>query len=116
PPTPPPPPPHLSPFFAPDDTHILYTSTRHGSYDVFVVSSHGGKPRRLTFDSASDMVTGWSPDGKQVLFASSRSTSYPPSYELYTVPVTGGVAPPGAGGPGAGGGGSPPGGPAAPLR
>jgi tricorn protease len=54
------------------------------------VSALGGKPRRLTFDSANDIVNGWSPDGKQILFASTRSIAFPPSYELYTVPVEGG--------------------------
>src|SRR4029079_18266067 len=33
---------------------------------------------------------GWSPDGKQILFSSTRTTSYPPHYELYTIPVEGG--------------------------
>src|SRR5205823_11923569 len=45
---------------------------------------------RLTFDSDTDLVNGWSPDGKHILFASTRGTSFPSSYELYTVPVTGG--------------------------
>src|SRR5262249_27695301 len=61
-----------------------------GSYDVFVVSSQGGKPRRLTFDSAADLVCGWSPDGKSVLFASYRGTEFPAAPELYTIPVEGG--------------------------
>ena len=59
--------------------------------------SHGGKPRRLTFDSAADMVNGWSPDGKYILFSSTRNVSFPLSYELYTVPFeaagSGGSAP-----------------------
>src|SRR5438094_137333 len=40
------------PRFSPDGRWIAFASKRHGSYDVFVVSSRGGKPRRLTFDSA----------------------------------------------------------------
>ena len=28
----------------------------------------GGKAKRLTFDSASNLVTGWSPDGSRILF------------------------------------------------
>src|SRR5262249_1662669 len=43
-----------------------------------------------TYDSAADLVNGWSPDGKQVLFSSSRGTDYPPAFELYTVPAEGG--------------------------
>ncbi len=70
---------------------LAFSSNRHGSYDVFVVPVQGGRPRRLTFDSATDMVCGWTPDGKNILFASTRSTTFPPSYELYTVPVEGGM-------------------------
>src|SRR5947208_9202466 len=37
----------LFPVFSPDGKSIAFSSNRHGSYDVFVVSSHGGRPRRL---------------------------------------------------------------------
>ncbi len=80
----------LYPVFSPDGRSIAFTSNRHGSYDVYVVSAQGGKPRRLTFDSAADIVNGWSPDGKHILFASSRGTGFPPSFNLYAVPVEGG--------------------------
>jgi tricorn protease len=79
-----------APVFSPDGRSIAFSSNRHGSYDVFVVSAQGGKPKRLTFDSAADFVCGWSPDGKQVLFSSSRGTTFPPGWDLYTVPVDGG--------------------------
>jgi tricorn protease len=81
-----------APVFSPDGQWIAFSSNRHGSYDVFVVPVQGGKPKRLTFDSAADLVCGWSPDGKNVLFTSTRSTAFPPSLELYTVPVAGGAA------------------------
>src|SRR5271167_2787031 len=82
----------INPVFSPDGHSIAFSSNRHGSYNVFVIPVDSGKPRRLTFDSANDLVTGWSPDGKSVLFASTRSTDFPPGYELYTVPVEGGMA------------------------
>src|SRR5262249_33781273 len=37
-------------------------------------------------------VTGWSADGRRVLFSSTRSTEFPFAYHMYTVPVTGGRA------------------------
>lgn len=80
----------ISPVFSPDGQQIAFSSNRHGGYDVFVVSARGGKPKRLTHDSASDMVTGWTPDGKNILFASTRGVGFPPSIELYTVPIDGG--------------------------
>jgi tricorn protease len=81
----------MAPVFSPDGRWIAFSSNRHGSYNVFVVSIRGGHPRRLTFDSDNDLVNGWSPDGKHILFASTRSVAFPPSFELYTVPVEGGM-------------------------
>jgi tricorn protease len=80
----------ISPVFSPDGRFIAFSSNRHGSYDVFVVPVYGGKPRRLTFDSADELVNGWSPDGKSILFTSNQSIDFPPSTELYSVPVVGG--------------------------
>src|SRR5438874_5638588 len=48
----------ILPAFSPDGRSIAFSSNRHGNYDVFVVPVEGGKPRRLTFDSASDQVCG----------------------------------------------------------
>src|SRR5205807_4824540 len=58
----------INPAFSPDGRWIAFSSNRHGSYDVFVVSARGGRPRRLTYDSAADLACGWSPAGKNVLF------------------------------------------------
>jgi tricorn protease len=82
----------LFPVFSPDGRTIAFSSNRHGSYDIYVVSVHGGRPKRLTVDSASEMVCGWTPDGKNILYASTRSTSFPQNYELYTVPLEGGMS------------------------
>src|SRR5215831_5033439 len=42
----------INPVFSPDGRSIAFSSNRHGSYDVFVAPAVGGKPKRLTFDSA----------------------------------------------------------------
>src|SRR5205814_10141514 len=52
----------IAPVFSPDGRMLAFSSNRHGSYDVFVVPVQGGRPRRLTFDSAADLVNGWAPD------------------------------------------------------
>src|SRR5947199_8017564 len=39
----------VNPVFSPDGRFLAFSSNRHGSYDVFVSSVRGGKPRRLTF-------------------------------------------------------------------
>jgi tricorn protease len=81
----------VNPLFSPDGCSLAFASNRHGSYDVFVVSLDGGEPRRLTYDSADDHPTGWSPDGKTVIFTSTRNPAFPFTRELYTVPASGGA-------------------------
>ncbi len=81
-----------NPVFSPDGKSIAFSSNRHGSYDVFVIPVEGGRPTRLTFDSADDQSTGWSPDGQHVLFASGRRPSFPLRPELFTGPGDGGQA------------------------
>src|SRR4051794_14640725 len=33
------------PVFSPDGRALAFSSNRHGSYDVYVVPTHGGRPR-----------------------------------------------------------------------
>ncbi|HEY4359755.1 MAG TPA: S41 family peptidase [Bryobacteraceae bacterium] len=81
----------LLPRFSPDGTSIAFSSSRAGSYDVYVIPTAGGKPKQLTFHSADDMVVGWSPDGKKIIFQSNRGDGVFPSVgTLYEVSVDGG--------------------------
>jgi len=82
----------FNPVFSPDGKWIAFSSNRHGQYDVFVIPVHGGRPKRLTFDSADDHVTGWTPDSQSILFMSARELDVPARIELFTVPLTGGDA------------------------
>ena len=34
--------------------------------------AEGGEPKRLTWNPGADVVQGWTPDGKTIVFASSR--------------------------------------------
>ncbi|WP_116107407.1 S41 family peptidase [Lewinella sp. IMCC34191] len=79
-----------SPHLSPDGQWLAFTSDRDGSSEVYVVSSRGGIPTRLTWHPSSDEVRGWTPDGSRILFASTRQTA-PSSYNrLWTVSVEGG--------------------------
>ena len=77
------------PYFSPDGTQIAFSGEYDGNVDVYVVPSVGGVPKRLTWHPDPDQVCGWTPDSKQVLFRSSRS-SYSRFRRLFTVPVEGG--------------------------
>ncbi|MGB6876995.1 MAG: PDZ domain-containing protein, partial [Candidatus Acidiferrales bacterium] len=79
------------PHFSPDGKWVAFTGDYGGNPDVYVVSADGGVPRRLTYHPAPDEVMGWTPDGKNILFASSRDSFAGGAGNLYTVPVTGGL-------------------------
>ena len=77
------------PVFSPDGSLVAYTGDYDGNQDVYVVPAGGGEPRRLTSHPATDVALGWTPDGKGVLFRSTRS-SYSRFERLFTVSVDGG--------------------------
>src|SRR5215467_9676267 len=59
------------PRFSPNGKWIAFSSNRYGNYDVFVIPVDGGMAKRLTFNSAADLVVGCTADSKKVLFQSS---------------------------------------------
>jgi len=96
----------MFPRFSPDGTQVAFTAQYDGNTEVFVVPADGGEPRRLTFtatlgrDEVSDrmgpnnIVMGWTPDGKNVLFRSRMQSFNDFIGQLFTVPVEGGLAEP----------------------
>src|SRR5262249_18996981 len=58
---------------------------------VYVVPVEGGVPRRLTYHPDPDLPVAWAPDGKSVLFRSTRS-SHGRFTRLFTLPLAGGLA------------------------
>jgi tricorn protease len=79
-----------NPVFSPDGSMIAFTGDYDGNVDVYVMPSTGGVPKRLTYHPAIDEVVGWAPDGKSVLFRSSRN-SYSRFNRLFTVSLDGGL-------------------------
>jgi tricorn protease len=85
----------LYPKFSPDGKWIAFTGEYDGNPDVYVVSAEGGEPKRLTFHPSNDMVLGWTPDGKDILFRSDRFSAPPSRYtKLFLVSPHGGTARP----------------------
>ena len=85
----------LMPHFSPDGRSIAFTWMREGGDDVYVMPAGGGTPVRLThgptLDSYDNAVTGWTPDGANILFVSLRHTASH-RYETFEVPARGGLA------------------------
>ncbi|MBZ5618210.1 MAG: hypothetical protein LAQ69_05645 [Acidobacteriia bacterium] len=66
-----------APAWSPDGQHIAYTCRIGGNAeDVCLIGSSGGTPRRLTTETARDILPGWSRDGRWVYFASDRSGAF----------------------------------------
>src|SRR5438552_1755402 len=94
----------MFPRFSPDGTKIAFTAQYDGNTEVFVVPADGGEPTRLTYtatlgrDEVSDrmgpnnIVMGWTPDGKNILFRSRMHSFNDFIGQLYTVPKDGGIA------------------------
>ena len=51
-------------------------SSRDGNPEIYVMAADGSKPKRLTRTAADEGNPGWSPDGKQIVFASKRAGNY----------------------------------------
>jgi tricorn protease len=85
----------IYPRFSPDGKWIAFSSNRYGNNDVFVVSTAGGAPKRLTYHTGNDEVVGWSRDSTKVLFRAARGDgAFPSVAVIYQVPATGGLETP----------------------
>ncbi len=78
------------PHFSPDGQWIAFTGEYDGKLNVYVISANGGTPRRVTFHAGPDVAVGWTPDGKNILFASPRDSFANNTQALFTVPAEGG--------------------------
>ncbi len=59
--------------WSPDDEWLTYCAERNGNYDVYKISSKGGKEIRLTTADGLDDGPEYSPDGKYIYFNSTRT-------------------------------------------
>ncbi|MAJ50518.1 MAG: protease [Flammeovirgaceae bacterium] len=78
------------PHFSPDGKSIAFTSNRTGDPCVYVVGIEGGDPTRLTYHPSGSFVRGWTNDGKQIYYASSRETAPVGYFRLWQVSKNGG--------------------------
>ena len=86
-----------SPSWSPDGKRIAFISRRDGhfigdgglTYEIYVMDADGGNEQRLTNNRKSDTSPSWSPDGKQIIFASDRKGDGV-NYEIYVMDADGG--------------------------
>jgi tricorn protease len=90
------------PKISPDGKWIAFTGQYDGDEQVYIIPVSGGIPRQLTFYPASgplaprwgydNLVYGWTPDSKNVLFRSLRESNHVTELgTLYTAPLNGGL-------------------------
>jgi tricorn protease len=86
------------PKWSKDGSQLAFASDRYGNFDVFIMSSAGGKATRLTYSSTRDIPCDFSNDGKLVYYETkahdiSSSVRFPGDdiwLKLFAVPAQGG--------------------------
>ncbi len=88
--------------YSPDGQSIAFTGQYDGNTEVYVISSRGGEPRRITFTGnnprddwgdrmgPNNIVMTWTPDGQGVIFRNRVSDSF--DGQLWCAPRNGGMA------------------------
>ena len=94
------------PLISPDGRWVAFTGWYRGNTDVYVVSTDGGPVKRLTWRSVNlphkgavitapdNIVVGWTPDSRDVIFLSRRESFNPQIERAFEVPITGGLPSP----------------------
>ncbi|HJW30576.1 MAG TPA: hypothetical protein VJ508_15190, partial [Saprospiraceae bacterium] len=78
--------------FSPDGSRIAFSGNYDGNYDVYVIPTLGGLPTRLTYHGMADRLTDWYPDGKSILYTSSRESGKQRFSQFYKVSADGGLS------------------------
>jgi tricorn protease len=66
-----------TPRLSPDGTTVAFTSRDEGHPEVYTMPTEGGPPRRLTFHGGEVCaVSGWTPDGEGILYASDSGSAF----------------------------------------
>ncbi|MEC3907805.1 S41 family peptidase [Tamlana sp. 2201CG12-4] len=79
------------PVWSPDGKSIAFQSDRYGNNDIYVIPSDGGLPKRLTFHSATDIITDYTANG-DILFSTRRNfVQVEREYETHKVNEKGGT-------------------------
>ncbi|MDE2345138.1 MAG: PD40 domain-containing protein, partial [Gammaproteobacteria bacterium] len=92
----------IMPRYSPDGKWIAFTGQYQGNTDVYIIPADGGNARRLTYHSdvvasaplrwgPDNMVVSWTPDGKNIVFLSRRTTFNSWFGQLFEVPLSGGL-------------------------
>jgi len=77
----------LRPVWSPDSSHVVFTSSRKGVFNLYRKLSSGAGPEELLLESdQAKAPTDWSTDGRFLLF---RSVGPQTGWDLWALPVSG---------------------------
>lgn len=74
---------YWAPYWYPDSRHIIYTAADHSNpmtrpnYDLYWMDTDTGKTERVTFAPGADVLPVFSPDGKRLMWTTSRDGRSP---------------------------------------
>jgi Tol biopolymer transport system component len=71
-----------------DGKKVVFDASLGGNSDIYSIDPAGGKPVRLTFDQAIDVLPWWSRDGRSIYYTSFRSGTL----QIWRMPASGGPA------------------------
>ena len=79
------------PRFSPDGALLAFVGREEGPSEVYVMPALGGLAQRLTFQAATSCrVSGWSPGGDEILYASNAGQFAPRFETIYAIHPDGG--------------------------
>jgi tricorn protease len=91
----------LFPKISPDGKWIAFSAEYSGSRQVYIIPSQGGTPQQLTYYNSigempprggfDNVILGWTPDSKKVLFRANRTQYGDRMGNYYTVSIEGGL-------------------------
>ena len=64
------------PSVSPDGKSIVFTSSRDGEFDLYLMDIDGGNVKRILKSPGLEARPTWSPDGKRIAFTSNRDGNY----------------------------------------
>ncbi len=79
------------PRFSPDGQWLAFVGKEEGPNEVYVMPAFGGPATRLTFQAADCRVLGWTPDSKDILYASNTGQYVGGFYTIYAITPEGGM-------------------------
>lgn len=80
-----------NPLWSSDGKSIAFQSDRFGNNDIFIVNSSGGTPVRITYHSASDILTDFTADGDLYFETSRNYKQVERENEFFAVSAKGGT-------------------------